>query len=366
MYNGIIKNCDVPKEILIIKNQCTDESFVAKLSARSTIKTLRNRATCSVQDKFTRSQQIYYPYEKVFKNEGFRITIGHRMTVNPYNKSYKLIECTVEKDGLTFNIYFESTALLMAIKESTVINGVIQEELRLGTFNGMPNPVTENAYNILCQENKNGTKSGKAHKTTKYIPGAIYTTEGKTVYETFIGTLYSWIEPIEQSYGKLVGFRLLDKPNIEYLFIDNRVIDYAFPKTKVSSIADLCGLLKSTNAYSISDNAPFIINTISRTLRKNKLDRVDTGKCIDNTDFVTHIEDALDSVKTWILNGSVLDRFYYNADSIYKTLGLTAIADYKVTFTDMQLDIVLDNLFDTFYIEIDGHKYYGRKVFNKK
>ena len=355
---------DITKDILFITNQYTGESFVAKPSVKSTIETLRNRATCSVPDKFTNSPKVYYPVEQLLKNAGFKVTIGHKMVLNPNNKRYKLIECVAEKDGHSFKIYFESTALLMAIRESTVIKGEFQEEIRIGISNGMPSPITEEAYSKLIQESKSSPNGEKVAKTTKYEPGKVYTTESRIVDETFISTLYSWFEPIGGEYDTPLGIKLLDKPNTEYLFVDNRTVEYAFNNTKVHSIADLCSLLKSATAYSVSNKAPYFINTVIRNLRKSKVSRIDTGISIDSTDYSKYVEDVIEYTKSWLLNGNMSARVYYSAHQVFEILGLTTVADKKPDISGEKLELILDNLFDEMYIEIDGTKHYGRRHYS--
>ena len=123
------------------------------------------------------------PLEHLYSNKGFKLTIQQAPTHSSQGGKLSFCMCLIEApDGKKFNIGIDTEILFRILQQSTVVNGVVQEEMsfiRNGKALGMVHKdMIEYKY---AEEDKQIKKKMNTKKTKKYIPGHKYAEEDKQI-----------------------------------------------------------------------------------------------------------------------------------------------------------------------------------------
>lgn len=115
--------------------------------------------------------------------------------------------CLVEKDGTQAKVGIDTSILLSAMKQSTLINGVFQDTFSLYKAN------TAGIVNKNMKEWDMFDRDGKkAHKTSKYKPGGVY--DNITASYLYLGEVMCYFDSIGvcENRRNLFEVKLLREP----------------------------------------------------------------------------------------------------------------------------------------------------------
>lgn len=147
------------------------------------------------------------PIEFYSKNEGFKVSLLEDAGASSQGGKLSFWNCLVEKDGTQAKVGIDTSILLSAMKQSTLINGVFQETFSLYKAN------TAGIVNKSMREwDMFDTDGKKARKTSKYKPGGVY--DNITTSYLYLGEILCYFDSIGLCENKrnLFKVKLLREP----------------------------------------------------------------------------------------------------------------------------------------------------------
>jgi len=157
--------------------------------------------------------ETFEPEVYTFDNGGFSVKILEAAQGSSQGGRVSFLACEVEKDGVKFVIGVNDELLVDLIRNSTIINGVIQEKVLFVRRAGRPGFIHEgmDAYKEAVADMKTKSDLKSAKKTSKWELGGVY----KTLTQTSIclGEVYDTLEKYqtEEPYGSWGGRRIHNK-----------------------------------------------------------------------------------------------------------------------------------------------------------
>lgn len=179
--------------------------------------------------------------EHTYKNDGFTLELSEAAESSSQGGKLSFWNCWITApDGERFLIGIAANLLLDVLKNTTVINGVVQEPLMFARCKGGVGMISRNmeAYKQAQADMAHKAKVSKG-KTSKHKVGHVYETiREKNIY---FGKIYQHYEPVyvEEPRGwttrqKLIGFKRRETPLELHVFPDyesgkNKLSDYTSP-----------------------------------------------------------------------------------------------------------------------------------------
>ena len=147
------------------------------------------------------------PIEFYSKNEGFKVSLLEDAGASSQGGKLSFWNCLVEKDGTQAKVGIDTSILLSAMKQSTLINGVFQDTFSLYKAN------TAGIVNKNMKEWDMFDRDGKkARKTSKYKPGGVY--DNITASYLYLGEVMCYFDSIGvcENRRNLFEVKLLQEP----------------------------------------------------------------------------------------------------------------------------------------------------------
>lgn len=136
------------------------------------------------------------PEIHTFKNEGFKVTIDSSAGSSSQSGKLSFWGVYVEKDGIKFKTQVASDILVELIKNVTIINGEIQEELMFARRAGTQGFLHKGMelYKEALEDDKHKKEMKSAKKTSKWQIGGVYQTI--TITDICIGDVWDTMEEV--------------------------------------------------------------------------------------------------------------------------------------------------------------------------
>ena len=172
--------------------------------------------------KFSHSEVIE-PKQFEFENKGWIMEILRVAENSSQGGKLSFWTCNVTKEDLTFEVGINADLLLDVIKTHTLVNGKCDVPFMFARCKGGVGLLSEDMEEYkqaLADMQKK--KDIKTKKTSKHVVGHVYSS--LTQSDVYAADLYSWYEPIEETYTqrsawgnsttytKVVGFRKRETP----------------------------------------------------------------------------------------------------------------------------------------------------------
>ena len=155
-------------------NGYVNKGYIVNVGNKKQLESARNwgRTYTSKENIVTGGRQSVEvaPLEHLYSNKGFKLTIQQAPTHSSQGGKLSFCMCLIEApDGKKFNIGIDTEILFRILQQSTVVNGVVQEEMsfvRHGTALGM---VHKDMIDTNSEEDKQIKDKMNTKKTNKYI-----------------------------------------------------------------------------------------------------------------------------------------------------------------------------------------------------
>jgi len=158
-----------------------------------------------------------------FDNRGFTLELLASAEGSSQGGKLSFWNCKVTKDDKSFIIGIAADLLLDVLRNTTVVNGVVQEPLFFARCKGGVGMLSEKmeAYQQAVSD-MTRRKTMSRGKTSRFVVGNTYCTTTQT--NVYLGELYQWYEPImENDYWgrtRITGLKKLDEPIKLYFYPD--------------------------------------------------------------------------------------------------------------------------------------------------
>ena len=307
-------------------NGYVNKGYIVNVGNKKQLESARNwgRTYTSKENIVTGGRQSVEvaPLEHLYSNKGFKLTIQQAPTHSSQGGKLSFCMCLIEApDGKKFNIGIDTAILFRILQQSTVVNGVVQEEMsfvRNGTALGMVHKdMIEYKY---AEEDKQIKNKMNTKKTNKYIPGHKYLT--LTLESIYLGKIYQWAETEvlkkrKGNYGALVPdayvMTIYDKPKVKHMLLESfyfnredmkdlKTFDEILEVYRLK-VADNISKYKSSNrmsGYGLSDGID-IINSHHSLVDKTP-SRVDGGKVLDMENSQENLDKFLTDWREQMIN----------------------------------------------------------------
>lgn len=153
-----------------------------------------------------------------FDNNGWTLELRDSAAGSSQGGKLSFWNCLVTKDGQTFKVGIAADLLLDLLKNTTTINGVVQDTLcfaRMPAGVGMLHTKMPAYQQALADMQKKADVKKK--KTSKHLVGHVYS--ALVEVNAYAADIYQWYKPIyERHYNRygsredIVAFQKLDKP----------------------------------------------------------------------------------------------------------------------------------------------------------
>lgn len=341
----------------------------------------KNYFFCNEADPF--NMDLNPPVEYFVKNSGFTIIVGppdletRRDSKNYFDDVDDIaVQCGVihNPTGIKFTSFISLNYLLSILREVTVINGRVAEDLQFVERNGRGKFVVENSDKARNIQSK--VKS--ASKTKVWEIGRNYKTKEKN--QLYLGPVNCWLNEqrieIQKPGHKLITskYSIADTPVVKHLTIDiYDYISYCINNSilsKTNSIKELVELIKFAAAQSNTAdiiNDTYLFNrhstlydsTISRLPGEHKLDATNSDQYI--SDLMKYIRDIRYSEIKQDIN---TDKYRFE-QTLECMCNIRAMNDQKPTFSEEEKQLILKCLDREVTIDFgDGEVHNGLRFKN--
>lgn len=163
-----------------------------------------------------------YPKSFDFENKDFKLTIAASANYSSQGGKLSFMNCWIEKDGNRFLIGINSDLLVELIKNTTFVNGTCQSTVCFARKDGQTGALVKSmdSYKEAMEYLKRKEETNK-NKTTKWIPGHIYSTTTKKCM--YYGEVYLWYK-FDRYDGRMDSnisiYKKLNKPVKKYLIMN--------------------------------------------------------------------------------------------------------------------------------------------------
>jgi hypothetical protein len=176
------------------------DGYVVDAKDKSGVEKATNWATDTPYDRETSKYlDKILPDVHTFKNEGFTAKILDSAGGSSQGGRLSFWSAEIEKDGVKFTIGVNDAILADLIRNSTIVNGVVQEKVMFARKGGQPGLIHEGMQSYkdakADMDRKAALKSAK--KTTKWEVGGVYTTLTQT--DVCLGFAYDTMEEVEET-----------------------------------------------------------------------------------------------------------------------------------------------------------------------
>ena len=172
--------------------------YVVEHCDKNALQSATDWATMREHDPKTGKWDIYTkPKIYAFKNEGFKATILQSAGGSYQGGRLSFWQCEVEKDDIKFKIGVNDAMLADLVRNSTIVNGEIQEKLMFARKGGQPGLIHKGmeAYEEATADMRHKAKMKKAKKTQKWEIGGVYSSITKT--DICLGEVWDLYEEYE-------------------------------------------------------------------------------------------------------------------------------------------------------------------------
>lgn len=159
------------------------DGYVVESSDKNAVESATSWATVRPYDREKGGyQDPIAPDMHTFKNEGFTAKILDSAGGSSQGGRLSFWSAEVEKDGVKFTIGVNDAILADLIRNSHIVNGVVQEKVMFARKGGQPGLIHEgmDSYKDATADMKHKADMKSAKKTSKWEIGGIYSSITKT------------------------------------------------------------------------------------------------------------------------------------------------------------------------------------------
>lgn len=145
--------------------------------------------------------KIYEPSVYTFDNKDFSVRIIDSAGGSSQGGRLSFWSAEVEKDGVKFTIGVNDAILADLIRNSHIINGVVQEKVMFARKGGQPGLIHEgmDSYKDAVADMKHKSEMKSAKKTSKWEIGGVYSSITKT--DVCLGEVWDTMEEVQEETG---------------------------------------------------------------------------------------------------------------------------------------------------------------------
>lgn len=386
-----IENMNIPEKILLVVKPISKygydvaQGYIVDPENRKQLESARSWGKEYVTRYTLGSNTEYEPIEYYTDNNGFQLTILESAGSSSQGGKLSFWNCLIEKGDIKAIVGIDQNSLLSLIKQSTIINGKVQESLSLSKL-----PNTAGAVHSGMAEWKNSKQNkqntmGNVKKTTKWELGRSYVSLTKE--DMYIGNIYNWIDErttyVEEpsSHRTYLGrsanvahyhLKFLDKPeekvclsNLRFAYRGN--IAEKIKKGEITSVAGiyqemtnkLSNITPRTSQYSLYECVDIIYH--SDAILKSLPSRYPGDLVIEVGDYITEFQKMLSLFREKSFELAQKSNSM-SSDTVKKAFGYSAKPDDRPSFTDEEKELILNLCSYTTHIDFgDGVEHSGRK-----
>lgn len=192
------ENLNVPENILIVlkgsdKIQGIPKGYIVDPVNSNALNSAREWAKRNSDFNTFGTSRYIEPFEFYTKNEGFKLKFFECANASCQGGKLSFWNCLIEKQDMKAVVGIDQSGILSLLKQSTIVNGEVQESLSLSTSTSTATAIHPNMveWAKTKQSIANEYASKGLKKTSKWEVGKTYTTtHAKDLY---LGKLYSWL-----------------------------------------------------------------------------------------------------------------------------------------------------------------------------
>lgn len=180
-------------DIVVSENKNGYNAFVVEHGDKNALETAKKWATGYYGQK--NGYTIH-----TFDNEGFKVSIDTSAGYSSQSGRLSFWGVIVEKDGIQFKTSINSDILVELIKETTIVNGKIEEELIFARRSGVQGLLHKgmSLYQEALSDMSRKSDMKSAKKTSKWEAGGVYETLTQT--DVCLGGFWDLMEEYEVPY----------------------------------------------------------------------------------------------------------------------------------------------------------------------
>lgn len=367
--------------VIVLKNSSKYEfpqGYLVEPFNKKQLESARNWACTTEQDKFTKQVTQVDAIEIVTDNKGFKVTLLESANESYQGGKLSFWNCLIEKEpDIKCIIGIDQSSLLSLLKQSTLINGVLQERVSLyksSTAGAMHPGMKEWKEAITRADDK-----PRAPKTTKWVLGQSYKT--LTTEDMYICNIYKAYELDE----KVVEDPMSSIPTLHIKHVETH-LKFNTNTTELSALINAAGSYSPVSEHSdvktiaelmdkyldkvkngnvgyrlsyldafspLSYSGKLVSKFPSREIGSHKIEAGDT----DATQ--AKLKELLNELKT----RTIKDIYSINSiavDALIKAFGYRAYPGDKLEFTDDEIQSILRKVSKSVFIDFgDGVEHQG-------
>lgn len=360
------------KVIIIIrssnyKDYGCGQGYLVEVNNKKQLENALKWGTETATDEFSGHTTSVEPIEVLTDNKGFKLTFIESANQSSQGGKLSFWNCLIEKEpDVKAIIGIDQESILSLIKQSTVINGTIQEGLSLykkGTCSAVHPGMHE--WNELM----NKTSAEHGPKTSKWEVGKNY--KSKTLNELVLCKMYKRFKIEEKVEG--VNFNR----HYSYYVTFNTKPEQVTVTSSVSSARELHNKIKDGSIKSISEVMRYICHNIESQDKSwgildaseflayyggiigNRYPSREVGDiALINDDYTEELDNMLNKLREQIMKVS---KERMGVKDFMSCFGYTATKDKDIKFSDYEKEVILDSMWHTVYIDFgDGVFHTGR------
>jgi hypothetical protein len=336
------------------------------------LETARNWGTCYNWDDTGRT--IIEPDELLLDNKDFGIELYSAAGHSSQSGKLSFWSCVIERDNRKFLIGINSELLLLLLRQSTCINGRIQEKVMFARNGSNVGVLHTGMMEYQQALNDIEIKKKMSKKTGKHVIGQSYAT--LTREDIYLGDVYKWfkVQEIEGKRGwnyrtdTKYKYTLLDKPIKKHIFIDTYHLQSFI--NSIKTVSELFGYLSNEidayiNEVDTGDleygQYPFIDK--AKVVRKysivDKLPSRTPGKITLVNDYTTGYDDLINKVRQEFMRHR--DKNEANHNYFLDIFGHSGDINKKPVYTEQEQERIMQMLSENIIVDFgNGVEYIGK------